>query len=502
MPTAAARLRSVVTAAIMTALVAAPSLAQSLTVRIQEMLSDPALSGTKTGVVLIDVQTGETLAAVNADEPFIPASNMKVLTSGCALAVLGPEFRFRTELIYDPSFRSADGRSGRVVLRGSGDPALADPELLKHMKMTVDDLLGAWAGALKKAGAAPPAELVIDDRVFDREFVHPTWPVQQLNRWYCAEVAGVNFHANVLSVFAEPTAEGQPPRITMQPAAPGLQIRNRARSVKSGNQTVWASRELSSNSITLHGDVRWSGEPVAVALTDNPSFLGSLLGQRMSAEGLAPGTVRLADPEESLEGGAVVHVIVTDLPTILSRCNMDSHNLYAEALLKRMGHHVTGAPGSWNNGSAVMRMVLTERLGPSAGQSITVADGSGMSRENRVSARMLGQWLVALASDRALGDPFFASLPEAGNEGTLQRRFRDKSLRYEVRAKSGYLTGVTALSGCVTDRNSGRRVVFSVITNDKPNRVRLSAVRDMEERVVVMAEEWLGRQTRGSTSRP
>lgn len=485
-----------------TVLVVAPhALAQGLTSRIERLLSDQSIAGTRSGAIILDPETGETLGAVNADEPLIPASNMKILTSGAALAVMSKDFQFRTELLYDADFVGASGSKGRVILRGSGDPALADPELLKAMKMSVDDLLGAWVGAVKQAAPTAPAELVIDDRVFDRQHVHPTWPVQQLNRWYCAEVAGLNFHTNVLSVFTEPQGAGQPPRVTLQPEAPWLSVQNKARSVRSGSHTAWAARALDGNAITLHGDVRWSTDPVEVALHDNPDFVARLLADRLTRAGLRPGTVRIADANEDLTRGRVIHVVVTDLPTVLQRCNVDSHNLYAEALIKRLGHEVTGAPGSWSNGSAVVRMVLSERLGPRAGQSIQVADGSGMSRENRVTPRLLATWLAWLAQDRECSQAFLESLPEAGADGTLRKRFRGKDLRFEVRAKSGYLTGISALSGYVLDRTSGRRVVFSVVTNEKPNRVRLAAVRDMEEQIVVLAQEWLERQTTGEPTR-
>jgi len=481
---------------------AAPTvLAQGLSARMDRLLSDPALAGSRTGAVILDPETGETLGAVNANEALIPASNMKILTSGAALAVLPRDFQFRTELVYDAGYTAPNGARGRVVLRGSGDPALADPELLKAMKITVEDLLNAWVAALKQACPTAPAELVIDDRVFDRQFVHPTWPVQQLNRWYCAEVAGVNFHTNVLSVFTEPQGAGQPPKVTLQPDAPWISVQNKARSVKSGSQTAWAARAIDGNSITLHGDVRWSTDPVEVALHDNPGFVGELLADRLTRAGLRPGTVRTAESEEVLSGGRVVHVVVTDLATVLQRCNVDSHNLYAEALIKRIGHEVTGAPGSWSNGSAVLRMVLSERLGPRAGQSITVADGSGMSRENRVTPLMLAQWLAWISQRSGYAQAFISSLPEAGSEGTLRKRFRGKELRFEVRAKSGYLTGVSSLSGYVIDRTSNKRVVFSVITNDKPNRVRLADVRNMEEQIVVIAQEWLERQTTGEPAR-
>jgi len=464
-----------------------PVRAQSLESRIQTILTDPKLgAGSRTGVVVMDADSGQVIAAHNADLPLIPASNMKVLSSGAALLVLGPSFQFQTDLIYDSA-----PPGGRIVLRGSGDPALADPKLLEGMKLSVEDVLEAWVKALRDAGVASGSELVVDHRVFDwRESVHSSWPVSQLNRWYCAEVSGVNFHANLIQVFAEPRDGGRPPALKIEPSAPWLEVRNKARSVDQGNQTAWAVRDARSNSITLHGDVRHRHSPIEVALHDSPDFVARLLANRLAATGLAPGRARVAEPDEDLSSGRVVHRVSTDMATVLRRCNADSYNLYAECLLKRMGYEVTSTPGSWASGAAVLRMVLLERLGPEAGQAIIVADGSGMSRENSVTARLVARWLCSMLVEQEVGAAFLASLPTAG-EGTLRRRFGAVGLQSELRAKTGYLTGVSAISGYLTQPGTGRRIVFSIITNQGERRAPITVVRQMEEKIVALSDQWL-----------
>ncbi len=480
---------------------AAAALGQSLDGRVEQILRDPRLGDSKTGVVIMDLESGSILASKRVDEALIPASNMKVLTSGAALTILGPGFSFSTDLLVDPAFAgtSPAGKpiSGRVVLRGSGDPTLGDPVLLEQSKRGVESIIQGWVTAMKEAGVAAGTELVVDDRVFDREYVHPSWPVEQLNRWYCAEVCGVNFHTNLLRIFTTPQAAGTPPVLKLEPAAPWLDIRNRARSVGKGSQTAWAQRE-EGNRFTVHGDVRYSTDPVEVAMSDVPGFMVRLLADRMTAAGMAPASARLASADEDLSGGRVVHSIKTDLAAVLRRCNVDSYNLYAESMLKRMGHEVTQAPGSFANGAAVVRMVLAEKLGPEAGQAITVADGSGMSRQNKVSPRILAQWLRTLHTDDRLREPFLASLPRASEEGTLRRRFQGKPLVNDVRAKTGFLSGVIAMSGYVRDPSSGKGVVFSIITNDKPNKVQTTTVREMEERIVRLADEWVSDRRPGA----
>lgn len=477
--------------------VAVASSAQSLDSRLRTILNDPKLGEAKTGVVIMDASSGRVLASNRPDDSFIPASNMKLLTSGAALAVLGDSFVFETVVRFEPSHREAAAgpgmaavTGGRVVLVGAGDPALADPVLLLKEKASVETVLDQWTSAMKTAGVPEGVELVIDDRVFDRQYVHPSWPAEQLNRWYCAEVAGLNFHTNLLSIYAQPQEPGRPPAIKTEPLSPWLEVRNRGRSVRTGNHTAWASRD-EQNNLTLHGDVRFANEAVEVALTDIPSYMGRLLADRMAEAGMRPARVRLAGADEDLSKGRVLHSMKTDLDTVLRRCNVDSYNLYAEAILKRMGHEVTHSPGSWANGAAVLRMVLQEKLGLDAGQAFTVADGSGMSRNNRVTPRMLARWLEEMVRDEKLAKPFLDSLPEAGAEGTLRKRFRGGPLKNDVRAKTGYLSGVSAISGYVTDPSSERRIIFAIITNDKPNKVQLSAVREAEEKIIRMIDTHL-----------
>ncbi|MHC5027953.1 MAG: D-alanyl-D-alanine carboxypeptidase, partial [Planctomycetota bacterium] len=149
--------------------------------------------GPSIGISVVDVQSGRVLYESKQDELMIPASNMKLLTTGAALHVLGPEFRFSTKMVLD---------GDRLIVVGDGDPAFGDPKLLRLMAagdkdgLDVEEFLDLWVNAVHDTGITSVSEVLVDDRVFDRAFVHSTWPIDQLNQHYCAEVAGLNFHAN------------------------------------------------------------------------------------------------------------------------------------------------------------------------------------------------------------------------------------------------------------------------------------------------------------------
>ncbi len=459
------------TALVFACLANAPVFAQSFADDIDRLLQAARLPReVRLGVAIIDVETGQILGASRIDESFIPASNQKLITTGAALLALGPDFVFRTEVVLD---------GDRLILRGSGDPALGDPELLSRLqpRRTVGDVLDAMASAVARAGLRNISEIVVDDRVFDRQTVHPLWLREHLTQTYAAPVAGVNFHRNIITLYLSPSPEGvgAPPRVRRQPDADWIEVdTSRARTAREGSNDAFAVR-VAPNRFQLTGQVR-TEQAVSHPVEQPALLLGRLLAARIQAGGIAvagtterspgqePAGVRLAEPEEVLPQGTTIALVTTSLADVLKRCNADSDNLFAEALMKRMAHAVTREPGTWESGAAVIRMFLSERLGPEAASGTTIVDGSGLARENAVTPATLARWLVSMSRDTRVGPAFIASLAVPG-QGTLRTRFNDYRLRGQVAAKSGYIKGVRGLSGYVTSE-SGRRVAFVILFNE------------------------------------
>lgn len=468
---------------------------QSLARRVDRLIDAADIGNARFGVLVREVGAAAPLVSIDADDGFIPASNMKLLTSGAALAILGPDFVFRTEIAID---------GGRVIVRGSGDPALADPEVLRNTepRMTVEDFLETLVTAIADKVPDGCEEIVLDDRVFDRQMVHPTWDPNDLNKWYAPEVSGLNFHGNLLAVFASPAPQGVgfPPRLSVQPTSAWIRITNRATTVAEGSNTYWPSRTGDSNSFTIFGDVRTTTPtPLNTPTHNNPLLFGQLLAERLMRRGIAVGdevraglnpplAVRLAGQEEDLPVGTLVALVTTPLQEVINRCNTDSINLYAEALLKRIGYEATREQGTWATGAAVLRMAIEERLGSDATISTIITDGSGLSHSNLVTPSTLTGWIESIASDPDLREPYLLSLATPGR-GTFTRRFRGVDLTNHVAGKSGVLSGVRTLSGIVISE-SGREVVFSILVNDLgaskgPNATKLA------ERIVVEIDGWL-----------
>lgn len=482
-------------------LMAAAAHGQGLERKVRDALAQARLGTAKVGVYIYDVTRDQELVDIRVGGGgtggMIPASNLKLLTSGAALAVLGPDFEFRTTLVQD---------GDRLVVRGAGDPALADPELLATMGLDLGAMLDRLVSMAKQTaqGTLTIREVVLDDRVFDRETVHPEWPREQLHLAYCAPVSGLNFHGNLLNVYVEPARS--------QPEAPWIVVKRSLKRVKTGQNELRLDREAGAAGIAepqsgyvfkLSGNLRGAPDgPIQITVDRSSLILGRMLADRlirngMAAAGLTSETmpVRLVSPTEQIGSGAGARelaAVKTPLRVVLERCNKDSDNLYAESLLKFTGHHATGQAGSWSNGTAVVRMQVRERIGSEFASELVMTDGSGLSRGNRVSPELLGRWLAKIAADPRLGPAYVESLPTIG-EGTLKKRFKGSKLHCEVRGKSGYIRQVRTLSGYVTEPQSGRRIAYSVMVNDIPANADLKS-KEFHESVVEAIDDVLSRE--------
>jgi D-alanyl-D-alanine carboxypeptidase/D-alanyl-D-alanine-endopeptidase (penicillin-binding protein 4) len=453
---------------------------------VKEAIRSAQIKNATVAVSVRDADTDETVVSINASAAMIPASNMKLLTTGAALHALGPDFQFKTRLL-----REGD----RITVVGDGDPGFGDPDLLKLMTvgqrtgMDFDEFLKIWIDAVKAAGISHISELVVDDRVFDRQFTHPDWPADQLNLHYCAQTAGLSVHLNVFHFFPRPIKGGAPSIADFRPRAPWIVPTNKATS-KGGSKdrnTMYATRVPGTNRLTMFGNAKSAyQEPLAVTIHDPPSFFAQLLATRLGAAGVKVDSFRVVDPAAPSSSGEILGpVVCTPLSTAITVCNRESQNFYAECLLKRLAYAATREPGSWLQGGNILRHIVHERLeGSSITPELVVSDGSGMSRKNFVSAGTMTAWLDTFHRDPRLGEMFITSIPNQRTSDKLAARFRDENLHgATVHAKTGYINQVCCLSGYVT-MPDGRRRSFSILVNGLPADGSVGKAKHMQDDIV------------------
>ena len=439
---------------------------------------------------------GREIVAIEASRALKPASNMKVVSTGAALHQLGPAFQFETRVIADED---------AYVLVGDGDPALGDPHFFDVLRYRDKDgeqrsldeerLLDFWADAIARhhrESGSSSVRLLVDDSIFETEGWHDGWNKDDRLRGFAAEVSGLNFHRNTWHFRPDPSANGRPSWRDMRPEASWLLDRSANKSSKAApkkGSTAWIQRSPEANDFTFRGSVagryRPENAPLEVTMHDPAMLTARILADRLRDRGITVTTVERTTAKPVPDSTVIGPRIKSPIDRLVEHCNEESQNLYAESLLKRTIHERTGDTASWKDADATIKSIARERLGPAADDllvGVEIDDGSGLSHGNRVNASFVSAWLDSIQEDPAFGDLFVESLSEGGvpNDGTLGKRFKGFPEGYRVEAKSGYIFGVSALSGYVTAPD-GRRWSFSVLCNGVGGHVRNAM--NLQERV-------------------
>jgi serine-type D-Ala-D-Ala carboxypeptidase/endopeptidase (penicillin-binding protein 4) len=412
--------------------------------------------------VRFETPEGKVLFERGSKRALLPASNMKLVTTTTALYRLGTEFQHETRIVLAGKRQTGAVHTGDLWLIGGGDPTLSyrfdQPPLL-------DEVVAACkaAGITKIEGA-----LVIDARAFDAVRLHPVWETSDHEHWYGAEVSGLVLNDNCLDV----TVKGGP-KVTMAPVTNYVRLVVQAKATPSRKKHAWSIVRTGPDkrTFTVRGKVwnKSTGLTRSIPVADPAAFYGVVLGARLAAAGIeVTGPIRKAGPQERSPSGFTLWRRLAPLPRTLNVINQRSHNLYAECLFKTLGRLDPAGgdgklvrQGSWPRGAEVVQ-AFAQRAWKIPASELTVSDGSGLSRGNKASARALCRVLrAALAHPQA--EVFLGSMAQPGQDGTLKRRLRKLAQGVTVRAKTGTLTGVSALSGVI--QVGQRRVVFSLVMN-------------------------------------
>jgi D-alanyl-D-alanine carboxypeptidase/D-alanyl-D-alanine-endopeptidase (penicillin-binding protein 4) len=435
--------------------IASSARAASLDDRLHALLASDLVKGASISLDVVEITPRGPidLFSHNPSTPLGPASNCKLLTTAAAFEKYGPKASFKTTL-----YQAGDD----LVLIGGGDPALGDAKLSPEQRLTAPFV--TFAEQLKKAGVTHYKNLIVDDRVFDSQWVHPNWPTDQRLEWYEAGIAGLNFNCNCLDWLPTLTKSGVD--LKLFPDTHYVTVTNKA---SRGSATrVSLLRPATANTFQLRGTVAGNApegaDPYSVPIYDPGLWTGTILQEVLADQGIpTSGRVRRVDDDEKITGATLLATHDTPILDVLKRANTNSINMMAESICKRLGHDATGKPGSWQSGTdTVEAYVHSLGVDPS---DIHLDDGSGLSSKNKVAAKAFTAVLAHVAA-RPDGELFINTLAKAGEEGTLLKRFKGMPVASAIHAKTGHISGVSTLSGYI-DLNSSpkRRFAFSILVN-------------------------------------
>ena len=451
--------------------------AQTLQQKVDQAVTAEPLKGAVVGIMVQDM-SGHVVAQREAGRRMVPASNLKLITTGTALHALGPDFRFETSLGYTGEIDADGTLHGDVYIVGGGDPTIG---VIDTVAVKPDALFWRWKSLLKDAGISRiDGRIIGDGRAYEGHLENQSWSYDDTGTYYGAGCNALSFYENAIDYAVSAGVEGEPVKVTQRyPDTPWMHFGNLT---STGPKGTGNSLYLYTTDLAPYAEMRGT---FAVdrkqklehfankygALTCAYYFWQNLRSTGWTVSGGYAdidrgGYVRGRDFVPADKAGTPKLVGKSESPVlsrIVRQTNVLSDNFYAEAIFRQMGEKASGI-AVYDSCRVAVADVL-EDLVPGGLEGLRLEDGSGLSRLNTVSPTFLASFLRSMTRSRGF-NAFLASLPKPG-EGTvatlLPKLPAEKKAR--VRVKSGSMDGVLCYSGYILDESGNPKFVFSLMVN-------------------------------------
>ncbi|MEW6467887.1 MAG: D-alanyl-D-alanine carboxypeptidase/D-alanyl-D-alanine-endopeptidase [Bacteroidota bacterium] len=417
------------------------------------------------GFSLVSPDSNTVIAEYNSKQALVPASVMKIVTTGVALARLGAGYRYTTQLQYDGNIEGGVLK-GNIYIRGTGDPTLGSETFGSTSAKTV---LANWTAAIKSLGIDSITGAIIGDaEYFEPDPIPGGWAWEDMQSSYGIGTCGLSWRENTYDVCV--SCKGNSTYAYSSVPVPGLKLYNRT----VVNENIYkpylyvAGAPYQEERVVLgevKGDYSERSNIPDPALACAYNLLLSLRNFDIAVKDSCT-TVRklkLSGQYERKERKTIHTTYSPSLAQIVTHCNKVSQNFYAETILKTLGAG-GNSYGSVSGGIGAVINYFREK-GVSL-HGFFMADGSGVSRFNALSAKFLTDILVCYAKDSSMFRSFYNSLPVAGESGTLSNVGEETIAAGNIAAKSGYMSRVRSYAGYVTTQ-SGRLLAFSMTMNNQ-----------------------------------
>ena len=439
--------------------------------RVEALTDDPAFSQSVIGICARTAD-GKTLVDINADIMMLPASNMKLISTGAALHALGPDWQFETGLGYDGTIE--DGvLKGDLYIVGGGDPTLASKD---SIAVDIDHTFAQWEAIIRAAGISRiEGRIIGDGRSFEGMAEEPTWLLNDAGTYYGAGATGLMFYENMQSFSVSAGArEGDPVNIApYYPEAPWMEFRYDCSTGRKGTGDLLY---MYASDLAPVAEIRgtFAVDRAAKRLDCANKFpeytCAHYFYKYLTRKGITcsegPSDTRMSVAHAASSLTLLGSTFSPSLDRIVFETNHASNNLYAETLLRTLGKELRQS-ACYDSAYVALNAVLKE-LAVDTSRGARIQDGSGLSRQNYVSADFFCRFLDAMMDSPAY-DTFLASLPSPGGNGTLNYNMQGQpaGVRNRIKAKSGSMNGVRCYSGYILPSSpSGQVIVFSIMTNN------------------------------------
>jgi D-alanyl-D-alanine carboxypeptidase/D-alanyl-D-alanine-endopeptidase (penicillin-binding protein 4) len=423
-------------------------------------LSTPELSCADVGILVKEVKKNKTIVEYRSDKSLMPGSNFKLITTATALNLLGPDFKFATPLQFDGSIDQNGILHGNLYIVGRGDPTIGSEDF--------DDVnfIDKWVMAVKQAGIkAVDGRVVADVSAFDREVIPPDWVWEDMGNYYAAGAYGLSLDDNLYHLTFRTDSIGTTPTIiAIVPSFHPIIFHNylKASALNADNsflhgapfsyqRTITGTIPANRPSFVVKGDLPNPPFALATLFTDQLNHNG------ISVNGFPTDTLPVTNSKRT---EFYIHYS-PDLNAIIDKTNIESNNLFAENIFKRLAlinNHIA----TREEATRIVKQFWESHQVDTT--SLFIQDGSGLSPFDGVTPGFFVHLLIYMRTDNLYGNQFFNSLPIAGQSGTLRNFLANTALEGKVHAKSGSIKRVLCYAGYLERKN--KEYAFSVMTNN------------------------------------
>ena len=435
---------------------------QKLAYQINRQIAIPELQNAVIGIMVQSAETGEILYEHNAQTVMMPASNEKIPTSVAALLNFGPDFRYETK-IYTNGTIVDSVLNGDLIIVGSGDPTFG-----YRFCDSIDScfIFQSWADSLKSLGIRKiDGDVIGIDDIFDDELIGNGWTVDNLPYSYAAQISGLMFNENYITISLTVDSLGENIRITTFPDFNYVIIDSQ---IEIDDETdLKFNRIFNTNIITINGTIEPNtGHTQRMSIHNPTLYFLTGLKTELNKSGISiAGEPKDADeiPEKKDLSRCQYLFSHYSIPLneVLKILLKESQNLYAESLIKLLGAHF-GDDGTFEEGEKILKQTLRQ-FGLEE-DTYSFIDGSGLCRYNYISPAHIVKILRRMYY-HPYGQIFRECLPIAGIDGTIGYRMKGTVAQGKVFAKTGTISNVRCLSGYATTRD-GETLIFSTIFNN------------------------------------
>ncbi len=405
----------------------------------QLLVSQKSYRQVHMGILVRSVDTGEVIYQDNPNHLLVPASVQKLLTGISALSYLGPNFYFETSLLTDDGSIKNGVLNGNLTVKFSGDPTLRSQDIYELFNKLAN------LGVHQIKGS-----IFLDNEDYNNIPYGPGWLQDDFNHPYAAPLNAIIINENAFSIRLSPSKRlnGYVDISTNLPANAAY-FKNNVITKPGRRGCGFSINSDQRNHYAFSGCVakEWGIQSRLLPIKDPDTYAKALIKQALRQSHIVfNGTVRMHHDPNTTQ--VLVDHFSPPLEVVVTKMMKKSNNMIANTLLKKMGQLYFNKTGSWANGAAAVKAILSEKAHMDFSR-VQIVDGSGLSRKNLISPEQLSQLLDYAYHDPKVAPYLMQALPLAGVDGTLRYRMKTGP-HLPIRGKTGTMKSISGLAGYIT----------------------------------------------------